>query len=108
MVSEPKQVLNDKEVDAVLIATRHNLHADMTLRALKAGKHVLVEKPLAINQDELQKIVAFYENSDATAPILLTGFNRRFSPYARRIQEITKNRSNPMILNYRMNAGYIP
>jgi predicted dehydrogenase/threonine dehydrogenase-like Zn-dependent dehydrogenase len=103
-----EQVLNDKEVDAVLIATRHNLHADMTLRALKAGKHVLVEKPLAINQDELQKIVAFYENSDATAPILLTGFNRRFSPYARRIQEITKNRSNPMILNYRMNAGYIP
>jgi predicted dehydrogenase len=103
-----EQVLNDKEVDAVLIATRHNLHAEMTLRAIKAGKHVLVEKPLAINQDELQKIVAFYENSDATAPILLTGFNRRFSRYARRIQEIIKNRSNPMILNYRMNAGYIP
>jgi predicted dehydrogenase/threonine dehydrogenase-like Zn-dependent dehydrogenase len=103
-----EQVLNDKEVDAVLIATRHNLHAEMTLRAIKAGKHVLVEKPLAINQDELQKIVAFYENSDAMAPILLTGFNRRFSRYARRIQEIIKNRSNPMILNYRMNAGYIP
>ncbi|OAD20817.1 oxidoreductase domain-containing protein [Candidatus Thiomargarita nelsonii] len=103
-----QQVLNDKEVDVVLIATRHNLHADMTLQALKAGKHVLVEKPLAINRDELQKIVAFYENSEPSTPILLTGFNRRFSPYARRIQEITKNRSNPMILNYRMNAGYIP
>jgi len=102
-----EQVLNDKEVDAVLIATRHNLHAEMTLQALKAGKHVLVEKPLAINQDELQKIVAFYENSK-TAPTLLTGFNRRFSPYARRIQEISKNRSNPMIINYRMNASYIP
>ena len=103
-----EQVLNDKEVDAVLIATRHNLHAEMTLQALKAGKNVLVEKPLAINQDELQKIIAFYENAEATAPILLTGFNRRFSPYARRIKEITQNRSNPMILNYRMNAGYIP
>jgi predicted dehydrogenase/threonine dehydrogenase-like Zn-dependent dehydrogenase len=102
-----EQVLNDKEVDAVLIATRHNLHAEMTLQALKVGKHVLVEKPLAINQDELQKIVAFYEQTDS-APMLLTGFNRRFSPYARRIQEISKNRSNPMILNYRMNAGYIP
>jgi predicted dehydrogenase len=94
-------------VDAVLIATRHNLHAEMTLRAIKAGKHVLVEKPLAINQDELQKFVAFYEQTDS-APMLLTGFNRRFSPYARRIQEISKNRSNPMIINYRMNAGYIP
>jgi len=103
-----EQILNDKKVDAVLITTRHNLHADMTLRAIKAGKHVLVEKPLATNQDELQKIIAFYENSDATAPILLTGFNRRFSPHAQRIQEITKNRSNPMIINYRMNAGYIP
>jgi len=103
-----EQVLNDKEVDAVLITTRHNLHAEMTLQALKAGKHVLVEKPLAINQDELQKIVAFYEKSGSKAPVLLTGFNRRFSPYARRIQELSKSRSNPMILNYRMNAAYIP
>jgi predicted dehydrogenase/threonine dehydrogenase-like Zn-dependent dehydrogenase len=101
------QVLNDKEVDAVLIATRHNLHAEMTLQALKAGKHVLVEKPLALNSDELQQIVTFYEQTES-APILLTGFNRRFSPYARRIQEISKTRSNPMIINYRMNAGYIP
>ncbi|RKZ84098.1 MAG: oxidoreductase, partial [Candidatus Parabeggiatoa sp. nov. 1] len=103
-----QQVLNDKEVDAVLITTRHNLHAEMTLQALKAGKQVLVEKPLAINQNELQQIIAFYENAGSSAPILLTGFNRRFSPYARRIQDLIKHRSNPMILNYRMNAGYIP
>ena len=101
------QILNDPEVDAVLIATRHNLHAKMTLKALKAGKHVLVEKPLALNQTELDEIQAFYhDNPDG--PVLLTGFNRRFSPHLQRIKEITDRRSNPMIINYRMNAGYIP
>lgn len=100
-------VLKDPEVDAVLIATRHNLHAGMTLEALRAGKHVLVEKPLALNLQELNDINAFYQDVDRS-PVLLTGFNRRFSKFAKRIKEIVVNRSNPMILNYRMNAGYIP
>ena len=103
-----QQVLDDKEVDAVLIATRHNLHAEMTLQALKAGKHVLVEKPLAVKKGEMQKIIEFYQSAGDKAPVLLTGFNRRFSPYADKIREITKNRTNPMIMNYRMNAGHIP
>lgn len=101
-------VLNDSSIDAVLIATRHNLHAGMVLKALVAGKHVLVEKPLALSRSELDKIEEFYANTPKPQPLLLTGFNRRFSPYARRIKEIVANRSNPMILNYRMNAGYIP
>ena len=103
-----EQILLDKEVDAVLIATRHHLHTKMTLQALKAGKHVLVEKPLAINRDEVNEIIAYYENLGSSAPILLTGFNRRFSEYAQRIKALIKNRSNPMMINYRMNAGYIP
>ncbi|MBL4574933.1 MAG: bi-domain-containing oxidoreductase [Opitutaceae bacterium] len=102
------QVLNDKDVEAVLISTRHTLHAKMVLQALKAGKHVLVEKPLAINSVELNEIVKFYNNSGAGLPLLLTGFNRRFSPYAIRIKEVVEGRTNPMIINYRMNAGYIP
>lgn len=104
-----QQVLADPEVDAILIATRHNLHAEMTLQALRAGKHVMVEKPLALNQAELESVISFYEKNDPNQnkPILLTGFNRRFSPYLKKIQEITAHRSNPMILNYRMNAGYI-
>jgi predicted dehydrogenase/threonine dehydrogenase-like Zn-dependent dehydrogenase len=104
-----QQVLQDAEVDAVIITTRHNLHASMALAALKAGKHVLVEKPLALTKAELSDIEGFYTSAtDESLPILLTGFNRRFSPYARQIYETIQDRSNPMILNYRMNAGYIP
>ena len=107
-----RQILDDPEVDAVLIATRHNLHTTMALQALKTGKHVFVEKPLCLKQSELEAIKAFYssslKNQKTSPPILMTGFNRRFSPHMRRIKEIVINRSNPMIINYRMNAGYIP
>ena len=105
-----RKVLEDPEVDAVLICTRHNLHADMTLQALKAGKPVFVEKPLALTREELGKIQEFYKNREPSlsTPILLTGFNRRFSPHAAWLRQATRDRTNPMILNYRMNAGYIP
>ncbi len=101
-------ILQDPCIDAILITTRHNLHAGMALRALLAGKHVLVEKPLAMSREELNQINEFYTNTSRPQPILLTGFNRRFSPHARRIKELVSKRTNPMILNYRMNAGYIP
>jgi predicted dehydrogenase/threonine dehydrogenase-like Zn-dependent dehydrogenase len=101
------EVLRDSEVDAVLIATRHDLHVQMVLEALDAGKHVLVEKPLAVSRDELKLIAGWFDAQGADGPIMLTGFNRRFSPHAVRIQELTAKRVGPMILNYRMNAGYL-
>jgi predicted dehydrogenase len=101
-------VLKDPDVQAVLIATRHDLHAGMALQALHAGKHVLLEKPLAMTRGELASIQDFYAKREGmTVPILLTGFNRRFSPAVKRIHELIANRTNPMILNYRMNAGYL-
>ena len=104
-----QDVLDDDSIDAVLISTRHNLHAELTLKALEAGKHVLVEKPLALKNEELQRIVNFYQmEGNSKLPILLTGFNRRFSAYARKIKELIQGRSNPLIINYLMNAGYIP
>jgi predicted dehydrogenase/threonine dehydrogenase-like Zn-dependent dehydrogenase len=108
--TDPAEAFADPDVDAVLIATRHDQHASLVLQALRAGKHVLVEKPLALTPGELSQIVAFYESPDGpeNRPVLLTGFNRRFSPHARRIRESVAQRSNPLILNYRMNAGYIP
>lgn len=102
------QVLNDKNVDLVVIATRHHMHADLTLRALQAGKHVLVEKPLALTEDEVKRVQAFYGAAPANAPVLMTGFNRRFSPALQLARKVLKDRSGPIIANYRMNAGHIP
>ena len=103
------EVLSDSEVDAVIIATRHHLHADMALRALKAGKHVLVEKPLALKATELEALDKFITAPDErSVPVLMTGYNRRFSVYAARMAQLLKNRSGPFLLDYRMNAGYIP
>jgi len=101
------QVLADDDIDLVLITTRHDQHANMALQALQAGKHVLVEKPLALNREELEPIRSWVE-SNPQSPTLLTGFNRRFSPYAQKMQELIARRTNPFMITYRMNAGYIP
>lgn len=103
-----QDVLNDKDVDLVLIATRHDSHASLTLQALQAGKHVFVEKPLATTQKELAAIKTFYAAGTENKPVLFTGFNRRFSIYAREIKKHTDKRINPLFIHYRMNAGYIP
>jgi predicted dehydrogenase/threonine dehydrogenase-like Zn-dependent dehydrogenase len=102
-----EQALEDPGVGLVIIATRHDLHAQLALGALRRGKHVLVEKPLALTVEELAAIEAFYQETP-DGPILLTGFNRRFSPFGTRLGELVRDRTNPMILDYRMNAGYIP
>lgn len=100
-------LLSDREVDALLIATRHNHHAFEVVAGLNAGKHVLVEKPLAINRQDLEAISAFYQ-SNPNGPLLMTGFNRRFSPCIKYINSLLFERSGPMIINYRMNVGHLP
>jgi len=102
-----KDILEDENVDLVLICTRHDSHAKLTLEALKAGKHVFVEKPLATTEEELKAIEEFFEK-EKNPPILFVGFNRRFSKYAQEIKKHVKNRINPLFIRYRMNAGYIP
>jgi predicted dehydrogenase len=106
--TDVQALLDDPEVDAVLIATRHHLHAELVLRALSAGKHVLVEKPLALSAAEVEAIRAFHAGRDGGAPVLLTGFNRRFSPQAATLQARIAKSGNPPIVSYRMNAGYLP
>lgn len=101
-------VLADPDVNAVIIATRHHLHSEMALAALRAGKHVLLEKPLALNKKEIDNLDEFVKASgDRPIPVLLTGYNRRFSPHINRLIELLKDRSGPFMINYRMNAGYI-
>lgn len=106
--TDHQEVLKDPDIDAVIIATRHDTHAALALDALRAGKHVLLEKPMALDETELKAIEAFYQEDSGPKPVLLTGFNRRFSPSAQRIASLVQKRSNPMLINYRMNAGYIP
>ena len=102
------KILEDEDIDAVLIATRHNLHAQMVMKALQGGKHVLVEKPLAINEFELAEIEKYCKEKNINGKVILTGFNRRHSKYMKEIYRYTVKRTNPMIINYKMNAGYIP
>ncbi len=101
-------VLDSNDVDAVMIGTRHDKHAKMALKCLKAGKHVFVEKPLAISWNQLNKIKEFYDsNSEQCFPLLMTGFNRRFSPYMERIRRHISNRTTPLVINYQINTKYL-
>ena len=99
-----KELLADDKIDAVLIATRHNLHAKMVMDSLAAGKHVFVEKPLAMNTDELDAICQAYEKADKQ---LMVGFNRRFAPHAQTAKQWLGN-NNDMVINCRVNAGFVP
>lgn len=100
-----KQILNDEEIDLVLITTRHNTHADMVVQALEAGKHVFVEKPLALNQIELEAILNAYEKGSTTVNV---GFNRRFAPLASKMKSLLGDSSIPINIVATMNAGAIP
>ena len=104
-----KDILEDENINTVFIATRHDSHAEFVLKALKAGKHVFVEKPLCLTLDELIQIIQTYSairNPQSAMPLLMVGYNRRFSPLA---QMIKKNfGEGPMSMLYRINAGYMP
>ncbi len=104
--SDENQILNDRKIDAVSIVTRHNLHASQTLAALKAGKHVFCEKPLALNEKELVSIEKALAKRGA--PQLMVGFNRRFAPLAAELQKFLGARSHPLAAHYRVNAGLLP
>lgn len=101
------EVLSDPDVDLVLIASRHDLHGSSVAKALAAGKHVFVEKPLTIEPDDLAKIEALATGAPG-APVLMVGYNRRFSPAMVAVRKAIANRATPMIVSYRMNAGFIP
>jgi predicted dehydrogenase len=107
VTTDLEQVLNDSEIGLVVIATRHHEHAGQVVRALDAGKHVFVEKPLAITWSELESVVSAYERQPAS-PVLMVGFNRRFSPAILRVRELTASRRAPLVIQYRLNGGYIP
>ena len=99
------EILNDPEVRVVIITTRHNLHAPMVLETLKAGKSVMVEKPLCLNEEELCQIEGAYKAAPK-GTTLTVGFNRRFAPLAVKMKELAG--SGPKNIVATMNAGFIP
>ncbi|MFI0512095.1 bi-domain-containing oxidoreductase [Streptomyces sp. WSLK1-5] len=96
-------VLGDKSVDAVFVVTRHSSHAELTRKALLAGKTVFVEKPLALTEDELAGVLAAVEESGNDR--LQVGFNRRFAPLLQEARTRFGARSGPAHLRYLVNAG---
>lgn len=108
--SDQQMIFQDKDVDTVMVITRHNAHAPLVLEALKAGKNVFVEKPLALNNNELEEILETYQEvtHHSSLVTLSVGFNRRFAPLAQKMKSLLGNSDTPMNIIATMNAGYIP
>lgn len=103
--SDAKVILDADDIDAVFILTRHGTHAPFAERALLNNKHVFVEKPLALNEQELDAVIAAQKT---TGKVLMVGFNRRFSPLAQKMKAFFADRCQPMIISFRGNVGYRP
>ena len=104
-VSDPASIFDSPDVNVVFIATRHDTHAELASQALRAGKHVFVEKPIALNSEQLRTVVEAYKDS---GQLLVVGFNRRFSEAASLVVDFFKDLSEPKSMNFRVNAGHIP
>lgn len=104
--SSDEEIINDPNINMVAILTRHDTHADLVVRTLKAGKNVFVEKPLAITSNQLSVVSKQLLRTENC--LLTIGFNRRFSPFAQLLSAFLLHRTEPLYAHYRVNAGYIP
>ena len=98
-----ENILLDENINSVIIATRHNLHSEIAVKALKAKKHIFLEKPPALNLDELNKIEEEYLKNREL--LFMVGYNRRFSPHIKKIKDLLKNRETPLSISMTINAG---
>jgi predicted dehydrogenase len=107
---QPSELLNDPNVDSVFILTRHDTHAAEAAQALHAGKPVFVEKPLAIDHQQLDQLQQVYAGQllSGRAPFVMVGFNRRFAPFTEKVRQFFAGRREPMVIHARVNAGFIP
>lgn len=103
--SDSEEILKDEKINAVIISTRHDSHFELSKKAILSGKSVLIEKPPVINVDDLNELKTLMEKAESK---YMVGYNRRFSPFAIKIREYLKDRTRPILINYRINAGYIP
>jgi len=105
--SDPDAILADGSINTVLIGTRHDSHASLVVKALQAGKHVFVEKPLCLKEEEIPEVLGTYAQAGAQGLRLMVGFNRRYSPHATEIRKFFDGRMPPLVMTYRVNAGDI-
>jgi len=107
---QPSDLLNNPNVDAVFVVTRHDNHATLTAQALLAGRPVFVEKPLAVNREQLAQLQEVYaaQVQAGRAPFVMAGFNRRFAPFTEKIRQFFAGRREPMMIHVRVNAGFMP
>ncbi len=103
--TNPADVLENDDINTVFIATRHDTHADLCIKALKSGKKVFVEKPLSINETGLDEIEKIFPDLDE--PFLMVGYNRRYSNAAKIAREEFENLNEPIVISIRVNAGFI-
>jgi predicted dehydrogenase/threonine dehydrogenase-like Zn-dependent dehydrogenase len=109
--TEAETLLRDSEINALAIATRHDTHAKFVVEGLRAGKHVFVEKPLAMRLEEIAEIEAAVRaitTNDRPAPILMVGFNRRFAPHVLRLRALFESVGDPKVFVMTVNAGAVP
>ena len=106
VLTNDKELFDQDLVDAVVIASPHKFHYEHALQALKEGKAVFLEKPMVTSNEQLTDLVSFLRNNP-NAPFCVD-YNRSFAPFIRRIKSAIKDRSTPLMVHYRMNAGYIP
>ena len=111
--SDENQIINDPAINTVAILTRHNFHTRQAIAALKAGKHVFCEKPLALSAQELDKIFAEIKPAESHSgnrvkPILTVGFNRRFAPFSQELKKFLGEHQEPLFVHYLVNAGQLP
>src|SRR3989449_5083496 len=110
IAEQPSELLNDPNVDAVFVLTRHDTHATLTAQTLQAGRPVFVEKPLAVDREQLAQLQEVYgvQLQAGRAPFVMVGFNRRFAPFTEKIRQFFAGRREPMMIHVRVNAGFIP
>ncbi len=106
--TDTQGMLDNPDINTVAIVTRHNSHASFVASALDAGKHIFVEKPLAVNRKDLELVQDAYERKSEKVPILMVGFNRRFSPQIQKMKSLLEPISEPKSFIMTMNAGAIP
>ncbi len=108
--SDETEIIDDPNISTVAVLTRHNLHAAQVIAALNSGKHVFCEKPLAINEDELNEIWTVLQAAQTLdpPPLLMVGYNRRFAPLGIEMKEFIGTRVEPLFAHYRVNAGFLP